>query len=139
MNSIVELEPLSGINPSPSAIRIVRINGKRYRCRRMSLRTWSDNRDFDWLEIEAFAWIGVDNIAWDSQPIKRRETLELIHSVLPRIIDSIPIKHPYFKTTCEHCGWTGSSELCKTISYGDDADVACAACRQIFLCNEVSA
>ena len=36
----------------------------------------------------------------------------------------------YYMTTCEHCGWTGSSELCGFDSYGDDADVICPACHR---------
>jgi protein gp37 len=43
----------------------------------------------------------------------------------------------FFLTKCEHCGWFGSSELCHEVSYGDDADVSCPSCRQIFMCDEV--
>ncbi len=45
----------------------------------------------------------------------------------------------YFLTKCERCGWFGSSELCGEMSYGDDADVVCPSCNEIFNCDEVGA
>jgi protein gp37 len=34
----------------------------------------------------------------------------------------------FFMTSCEHCGWIGSSELCEKDWGGDDSDVYCPAC-----------
>jgi transcription elongation factor Elf1 len=51
----------------------------------------------------------------------------------------IPVRHPYFATQCEHCGWSGSSEQCSLSHNWDDADVICPSCNQIFLCNEAPA
>lgn len=49
----------------------------------------------------------------------------------------IPVTDRYFYTRCEHCGWHGSSEQCGVVNYGDDADVTCPACQEIFLADEV--
>lgn len=48
----------------------------------------------------------------------------------------IPVTGRYFYTRCEHCGWHGSTEQCGVVNYGDDADVTCPACREIFLADE---
>jgi len=49
-----------------------------------------------------------------------------------------PFLAPHFyMTKCEHCHWTGSSELFDEISYGDDADVACPSCHRIILADEL--
>lgn len=48
----------------------------------------------------------------------------------------IPVRGMYFYTRCEHCEWEGSSEQCGTINYGDDADVTCPACHEIFIADE---
>ncbi|NOV15909.1 phage Gp37/Gp68 family protein [Ensifer adhaerens] len=45
----------------------------------------------------------------------------------------------YYMTKCEHCQWTGSSELCDLINYGDDADVACPSCHNLILGDELPA
>lgn len=51
-----------------------------------------------------------------------------------------PVYHQtYFMTECEHCGWFGSSELCRMSQNVDDADVVCPACNKIFICDEVDA
>jgi hypothetical protein len=49
----------------------------------------------------------------------------------------VAVRHPYFLTQCEHCGWKGSSEECHLSRNMDDADVVCPKCERIFLCNEV--
>jgi protein gp37 len=36
----------------------------------------------------------------------------------------------FYMTRCEHCGWTGSSELCGEDSFGDDSDVYCPSCHK---------
>ncbi len=54
-------------------------------------------------------------------------------------LTKIPVRHPYYATICEHCDWRGSSEQCGIISYGDDADMTCPACLEIFLGNETGA
>jgi protein gp37 len=46
-------------------------------------------------------------------------------------------KHPFFLTRCEHCGWTGSSELCDVDRFHDDADVVCPACHTVMLADEI--
>lgn len=52
-------------------------------------------------------------------------------------ITGAPVYHQtYFMTKCGHCGWLGSSELAHEISYGDDADVACPQCNEIFNCDD---
>ena len=48
-----------------------------------------------------------------------------------------PVYHQtYFMTKCDRCGWFGSSELAHVVSYGDDADVACPQCHEIFICDD---
>ncbi len=43
-----------------------------------------------------------------------------------------------FWTKCEHCGWVGSSKDVIVHRYHDDADTACPACRQFFMCEEAN-
>ena len=47
------------------------------------------------------------------------------------------VRHHYFLTRCDHCGWEGSSEECGEINYGDDADVTCPKCLRIFIADEI--
>lgn len=56
-----------------------------------------------------------------------------------RAPEPIAVREPYFATMCEHCGWRGSSEQCK--SYGGpwgDSDVYCPACHWSFCCDEIT-
>lgn len=53
-----------------------------------------------------------------------------------RLGDREWIEPRFFMTSCEHCGWVGSSELCRVVNYGDDADVACPSCEEIILADE---
>lgn len=52
-------------------------------------------------------------------------------------IDGLPFIAPlWYMTRCEHCGWTGSSELCIEHRYHDDADAACPECKRFMAGNE---
>ncbi len=42
----------------------------------------------------------------------------------------------FFMTKCEHCGWSGSSELVHLARGWDDADCICPSCCRSFLCDE---
>ena len=42
----------------------------------------------------------------------------------------------FYMTKCEHCGWTGSSELCGADTGGDDSDVYCPACHRSICGND---
>ena len=50
------------------------------------------------------------------------------------------VRHPYFLTRCEHCGWTGSSEdaTVQPIADTGDSDVLCPSCERRFECDEVT-
>lgn len=49
------------------------------------------------------------------------------------------VKDPFFLTSCEHCGWKGSSEMCGCLKdyWSNDGDVTCPVCGKVILADEV--
>lgn len=52
--------------------------------------------------------------------------------------EKIIVKHPYYPTQCETCGWFGSSQSCGRGDYFAQDDVICPECHTSMCGNEPS-